>query len=255
MLELTCRDRCDGWFLEETTRPVKRDEEALYATEQGFVVRTGLLQISLCGGVISLQRLDEYLSLGHGTTLDVALEDYARSGVRFANKIRGDGGLITRRNLPDPLKKPGSCVSPAVVGGSGVRCRGVRRRACCQASEVPESYQLGRLGISLPRAVPGPRREQADPPSRSGTAISSRSRSTHRLCHLVATPRPPGVLHQDSPHGLGPGGEEVPAAVPVADLLAIDQPHVRFMDQRRGLKCLAWLLVSHPWAASAPNSS
>src|SRR5439155_3487169 len=50
---------------------------------------------------------------------------------------------------------------------------------------------------------------------------------------------------EDPPHGLGGGGEEVPAAVPVWGLLDIDQADVGFVDQGGGLQRLAWPFVRH----------
>ena len=53
-----------------------------------------------------------------------------------------------------------------------------------------------------------------------------------------------GAVDQDPPHGLGRGGEEVAAAVPVpGSLSASDQPEVRLVDQGRGLERLAGLLL------------
>ena len=42
-------------------------------------------------------------------------------------------------------------------------------------------------------------------------------------------------LHQDPPHGLGRRPEEMPPAVPVLGLLHVHQPHIRLVDQSRGL--------------------
>ena len=56
----------------------------------------------------------------------------------------------------------------------------------------------------------------------------------------------PGSVDEDAAHGLGGGGEEVPAAVPVLGLLAAQQPQVRLMHQRGRLQGLAGPFVGQP---------
>ena len=67
----------------------------------------------------------------------------------------------------------------------------------------------------------------------------------HPLEHPAVLPAvlAPRRLNKDAPHGLGRGGEEVAAAVPVLDLFDIHQPEVRLMDQSCGLECLPGFLV------------
>ena len=55
-----------------------------------------------------------------------------------------------------------------------------------------------------------------------------------------------GVVDEDAAHGLGGGGEEMAAAVPVRAPVAADQPQVGFVDQRRGLQRLPGLLLGQP---------
>ena len=52
-----------------------------------------------------------------------------------------------------------------------------------------------------------------------------------------------GLFDEDAAHGLGRGGEEVAAAVPVLGLLRVHQPQVGLVDQGRGLERLAGLLL------------
>src|SRR5262249_53809741 len=61
-----------------------------------------------------------------------------------------------------------------------------------------------------------------------------------------------GAVEDNPAHGLGRGGEEVAAAVPVPRLLDIDQPNIGFMDQGRGLERLAGLLV-RPFRPGQPT--
>ena len=127
---------------------------------------------------------------------------------------------------------------------------GRRRRGPAAASlhaqpgEVPEIDQPGRS--------PDPR-----PASRaSASSRASRSSASARggELGLVEIDPPPaaaallpalaaGALDQDAAHGLGRGGEEVAAAVPVPGLLGVDQPEVRLVDQGGGLERLAGLLL------------
>jgi hypothetical protein len=53
-----------------------------------------------------------------------------------------------------------------------------------------------------------------------------------------------GVFDHDAAHGLGRGGKEVAAAVPVSRLLYVYQPQVGLVNQGRRLQRLAGLLLS-----------
>ena len=55
----------------------------------------------------------------------------------------------------------------------------------------------------------------------------------------------PRFVDQDAPHGLGGGGEKLGAAAPER-LPVTAQPQPRFVDERRGLQCLAGRLAGHP---------
>jgi hypothetical protein len=56
---------------------------------------------------------------------------------------------------------------------------------------------------------------------------------------------PPGAFDENVTHGLGGGGEEMPAVLP-AWQSASTQPQPGFMNQRRGLEGLARGLLGHP---------
>ena len=64
-----------------------------------------------------------------------------------------------------------------------------------------------------------------------------------------------GLLHQDSPHGLGRRREEVAAAVPLLGLIGVHQTDISLMHQGRGLKRLAGLLLGQLLAANLRSSS
>src|SRR5512143_4094049 len=54
-----------------------------------------------------------------------------------------------------------------------------------------------------------------------------------------------GALDEDSPHGLGSGGEEMRAVLP-AGLRIGPESEPRFMDERGGLECVARWFIGHP---------
>src|SRR5205823_6102090 len=55
-----------------------------------------------------------------------------------------------------------------------------------------------------------------------------------------------GGVHEDAAHGLGGGGEEVPAALPAVLVGGADQAEVGFVDQGGGLEGVAGRLGGHP---------
>src|SRR5262249_8126090 len=55
-----------------------------------------------------------------------------------------------------------------------------------------------------------------------------------------------GGIDEDSAHGLGGGGEEVPPAVPVSRESVPDQPNVRLVNKGCGLERLTGLLTRQP---------
>jgi hypothetical protein len=58
------------------------------------------------------------------------------------------------------------------------------------------------------------------------------------------------LLDQDSAHGFGGGGEEVPAAV---EVLPAEKAEVSFVDQGRGLQRLAGPFLRHPLGRQLPE--
>jgi hypothetical protein len=63
---------------------------------------------------------------------------------------------------------------------------------------------------------------------------------------VLLAPLAAGVLDQDTPHGLGRRGEEVPPALPAPIVPRANQPKIRLVDQGGGLKRLAGTLLRHP---------
>ena len=61
------------------------------------------------------------------------------------------------------------------------------------------------------------------------------------------------MIDQDAAHGLGRGGEEVAAAVPVLGLLDVHESEVGLVDQGRGLERLPGRLVGQPLGRQLPQ--
>jgi hypothetical protein len=72
------------------------------------------------------------------------------------------------------------------------------------------------------------------------------TRLTPTLAAALETGFAAGVLDEEAAHGLGGGGEELAAAVPVSVGRLADQAQVRLVDQRRGLERLPGCLVPQP---------
>jgi hypothetical protein len=70
---------------------------------------------------------------------------------------------------------------------------------------------------------------------------------------MLEAPLSPGVVHQNSAHGLRSGGEEMPPAIPTLAFVHIDEPEVSFMNQSGGLESLAGLFLSHFLACQFPQ--
>jgi hypothetical protein len=60
---------------------------------------------------------------------------------------------------------------------------------------------------------------------------------------MLGPSSPPRLLEEDAAHGLGGCGKEMSTTVPMLRLLHIHQSEVRFMNQGRGFKRLARLLL------------
>jgi hypothetical protein len=71
------------------------------------------------------------------------------------------------------------------------------------------------------------------------------------LAAAFRRPLAAGVLDEDAAHGLGGGGEEMPAAV--EPLPVADQPEVRLVDQGRGLQGVVGGLACHPDGRQLPQ--
>ena len=128
-----------------------------------------------------------------------------------------------------------------------------------QAGEVAELDQLAPCAGRRPPAASGPRPGPAvRPPVARGDQLD-----VVQVDQFDARRPPPldgrvlaaGVLDEDAAHGLGRGGEEVAAAVPVLRRVAADQPEVRLVDQGRGLERLPGLLLGQSSAAASLRSS
>ena len=85
--------------------------------------------------------------------------------------------------------------------------------------------------------------------SGGGKLVEVQARATAApFLALLAT----GVIDEDAAHGLGRGGEEVAAAVPVLHAVHIHQPHEGLMNQGRGLQRLARFFRGQPLSGELP---
>ncbi|MDB5311803.1 MAG: hypothetical protein JWO38_6005 [Gemmataceae bacterium] len=69
---------------------------------------------------------------------------------------------------------------------------------------------------------------------------------------LLAIPAA-GVVDEDAAHGLGRGGEKVPAVVPAVRIGRPDQPEEGLVDQGGGLQRVAGAFVGHPGGGQSPE--
>ncbi len=63
----------------------------------------------------------------------------------------------------------------------------------------------------------------------------------------------PRLLHQDAPHGLRRGAEEMAPTVPVLRPLSADEAQLRFVDQGRRLERLTGPFPGQPVTGEAPQ--
>jgi len=80
-----------------------------------------------------------------------------------------------------------------------------------------------------------------------------RSRHRPEAARRRACPPSSGGLYQDAAHGLGRGGEEVPAAVPAGTGLGADQPEIRLVNQGGGLEGVVGPLPGHAGGGELPQ--
>ncbi len=66
---------------------------------------------------------------------------------------------------------------------------------------------------------------------------------------------PASAIDHNPAHGLGRGGEEVPAAIPMLDLFGIDQSNVGLMHECSRLERLAWFFLRQPSHRQLRSSS
>ncbi len=117
--------------------------------------------------------------------------------------------------------------------------RGPRRFALSQAREIAELHEARADGIiALELLQSHVEREQVD----VGTLVGDLAEID--LQPMAAAPAfeaalVAGPVEDDPAHGLGRGGEEVPATVPMLNLLGIHEANVRLMDWRVGVENLA----------------
>jgi hypothetical protein len=149
--------------------------------------------------------------------------------------------------------EPGPSEGPKVVGLPAADPHGLGGFPLRESREEAERYQLGGFwGVAL-ELVEG----VIEGHDLRGAGIHDAQRLVQfhpdTPAPVLGSPLATGPLHENPPHGLGRGGEEVAAAVPMLGLLRIHQPNVRLVDQGRGLERLAGLLLRHLLGSQFPQ--
>jgi hypothetical protein len=129
--------------------------------------------------------------------------------------------------------------SSSIAGGPPIPNESRNR----QASEVAEFDQLRHLRFC--RILPGQRLIQGEQVvGRLGCGDQARIQLlTAEAAAVFAAAFVAGVLDKDATHGLGGGGKEVAAAVPLGCLVPANQAHIGLMHKRRGVEGLPRLLL------------
>ena len=143
---------------------------------------------------------------------------------------KGPGQLL--RQLAE---QPGPAERPEAVGGAAADAQGLGRFLMRQAGEVAQLHEPGRVGVvAFQPAQHLVQRDEVVGTGLGGGEVRGEidaQPSAAVLVGLLAT----GLLDEDASHGLGGGGEDVAAAIPVLGQVYIDQAQVRFMHQGGGL--------------------
>ena len=166
----------------------------------------------------------------------------------FASKTRSgfQKFFLTPRQVG---REPGPRVRPPGVGGARGDAEIVGRFAEGSTAEVTQAHELGHPRVDRGQSVEGlVDREDVVIGVASGKAVQVDRHLPPRPalgCHAGA-----GVVNEDSPHGLGGGGEEVAAAV---ELLISDQPQVGFVNQRGGVEGVAGGFGGHARGGELPE--
>ncbi len=159
------------------------------------------------------------------------------------------GQTATRSDLTlasDHLLEANPCEGPVAVHRSQRDLQHLRHFGHGQTNEIAKLYHLGRNRVV--------RRELIERVADREDFLAGRTDRDSQsgflqwlkldLTATLETALSPGCFHQDAPHGLAGGSEEVCAVLPLG-LLVSSQPQPRFVDEGGGLESLAGRLGGH----------
>lgn len=144
---------------------------------------------------------------------------------------------------PQFLVQPGPSVRPKHVRRAWRDAKHFRRLVPRQPDEETQLHQFGRLGVLLGQLIEdfvhfenlvarfGPKNDRLVEVDAFAIAASFDAFS------------PPRAVDEDAAHRLGGRREEMAAVLPNARLVAFQQPQVNLVNEGRGLKGVAWLLL------------
>src|SRR5262249_2318666 len=144
---------------------------------------------------------------------------------------------------PEFAAKPCPCVNPLPIGAACGDSQDCGRLLTRQSGEIAQFHELRLKRIVFRQAMQ--RRVQCQEVEvwrGCDQAVGVRA-STLPAAAVLATLLAAGVVNQDAAHGLGGGGKEMPAVVPVRVAAAAQETQVGLVNQRRGLECLTGPLL------------
>ena len=181
---------------------------------------------------------------------------------RFGSVVMGAPGSGSPPNARNPIKRlteseksssarprtgdgvlePCAGVGPVSVGGGPGQAEGGGRVLDGQPGEVPQFDHT--RGDRVFGGEPGEGRIEGEQSvvRNLGFGRDVGQLDPRAVAAVLLRPLAAGVFDEDAAHGLGRGGEEVPAVV---ELLVPDEPQIRFVNQRGRLKGVPGLLLRH----------
>ncbi len=143
------------------------------------------------------------------------------------------------------IEQPRTSKRPVTFGSTG---RDAKRGGCFvnrKTCEEPQFYHFHTIGILRSEFF----KALIDGKQFFGLGVCCQFHRTEvnpvLLAASLQTALISGSIHQNPPHRLGGGGEEVPTAVPVLRTLGVDKPNVSFMDEGSRLQGMIGRLIGH----------
>ena len=115
------------------------------------------------------------------------------------------------------------------------------QRTAGEESQFDNAGLIRMLDFEIPQRIV--KRQQVELLVSHGSNNFGQSQPSQSSAPLLRC-APAGAVHQNAPHGLGGGSEEMPAAIPLPGSVRVDESEIRLVHERRGLERLARLLTS-----------